>query len=76
VTDSYVPRRGDVICLEFDPQAGHEEAWRRSALTISPLEYNPKSGPWLVLSGNIQDQRIPVRGPASRGITYQRGDTG
>lgn len=42
MTDSYVPRRGDVIWLEFDPQAGHEEAGRRPALTISPVEYNRK----------------------------------
>ena len=44
MTNSYVPRRGDVIWLEFDPQAGYEEAGRRPALTISPVEYNRKVG--------------------------------
>jgi mRNA interferase MazF len=37
---SYVPARGDVIWLEFDPQAGHEQARRRPALVLSPIAYN------------------------------------
>ena len=37
---SYVPQRGDVIWLVFDPQAGHEQSGRRPALVISPASYN------------------------------------
>jgi len=37
---TYVPERGDVIWLVFDPQAGHEQAGRRPALVISPMSYN------------------------------------
>ncbi len=40
----YVPDRGDVVWLEFDPQAGHEQAGRRAALTVSPKAYNGKVG--------------------------------
>jgi mRNA interferase MazF len=40
----YVPRRGDVIRLDFDPQAGHEQAGRRPALVISPTDYNRMVG--------------------------------
>ena len=36
----YVPRRGDVIRLDFNPQKGHEQAGRRPALVLSPAEYN------------------------------------
>ncbi len=36
----YVPESGDVVWLEFDPQAGHEQAGHRSALVISPANYN------------------------------------
>ena len=36
----YVPERGDLIWLVFDPQAGHEQAGRRPALVISPASYN------------------------------------
>ncbi len=35
----YVPESGDVVWLEFDPQAGH-----RPALVISPASYNGKTG--------------------------------
>jgi len=41
---SYVPAAGDVVWLEFDPQAGHEQAGHRPALVISPASYNGKSG--------------------------------
>ncbi|MEN8149864.1 MAG: endoribonuclease MazF [Planctomycetota bacterium] len=40
----FVPDRGDVVWLEFDPQTGHEQAGRRPALVISPREYNRRSG--------------------------------
>jgi mRNA interferase MazF len=40
----YVPRRGDVIKLDFNPQAGHEQSGRRPALVISPTEYNRQVG--------------------------------
>ena len=41
---AYVPRRGDVIWLTFNPQAGHEQAGRRPAVVLSPLAYNAKVG--------------------------------
>lgn len=40
----YVPRRGDVVWLSFDPQAGHEQAGRRPAFVLSPESYNRKTG--------------------------------
>ena len=40
----YVPRRGDIVWLDFDPQSGHEQKGRRPALTISPEKYNAKVG--------------------------------
>ncbi len=40
----YVPRRGDVIRLDFDPQKGHEQAGRRPALVLSPTDYNRTVG--------------------------------
>jgi mRNA interferase MazF len=41
---SYVPDRGDAVWLEFNPQAGHEQAGRRPALVLSPQAYNSKVG--------------------------------
>lgn len=39
-----VPRRGDLVWLDFTPQAGHEQAGRRPALILSPESYNRKTG--------------------------------
>lgn len=40
----YIPKRGDLIWLDFTPQAGREQAGRRPALVISKDEYNRKVG--------------------------------
>lgn len=40
----YVPKRGDLVWITFNPQAGHEQAGRRPALVISPAAYNGKVG--------------------------------
>ena len=44
VTRAYVPEAGDIVWLEFDPQAGHEQAGHRPALVLSPAAYNGKKG--------------------------------
>lgn len=41
---AHVPDAGEVVWLEFDPQAGHEHAGHRPALVISPASYNGKTG--------------------------------
>jgi mRNA interferase MazF len=43
VASEYVPARGDVVWIDFDPQAGHEQAGRRPALVISPSAYNERA---------------------------------
>lgn len=40
----YAPERGDIVWLQFNPQAGHEQAGRRPALTLTPGIYNSKRG--------------------------------
>jgi len=40
----YVPDRGDLVWLQFNPQTGHEQGGRRPALVISPQAYNGKVG--------------------------------
>ena len=39
-----MPDRGDVVWLNFTPQAGHEQAGHRPALVLSPAIYNGKTG--------------------------------
>ena len=38
-TSEYVPDRGDVVWLSFEPQAGREQAGRRPALVLTPAAY-------------------------------------
>jgi mRNA interferase MazF len=40
----YIPDRGDIVWLQFTPQAGHEQSGRRPALVVSPKAYNGKVG--------------------------------
>ena len=43
VASDYVPDKGDIVWLEFTPQAGHKQAGRRPALVLSPRNYNERS---------------------------------
>ncbi len=64
----YVPERGEVVWLNFNPQAGHEQAGHRPALVLSPASYNLKTG--LMLCCPITSQvkgypfEVPVTGDA------------
>jgi mRNA interferase MazF len=40
----YVPQAGDIVWLNFTPQAGHEQAGHRPALVLSAAAYNGKAG--------------------------------
>ena len=41
---AYVPERGDVVWLSFDPPAGREQSGHRPALVLSPAAYNGRVG--------------------------------
>ncbi|WP_341325631.1 type II toxin-antitoxin system PemK/MazF family toxin [Methylotuvimicrobium sp. KM2] len=41
---AYVPKRNDIIWLDFEPVKGKEIGKYRSALVLSSLEYNKSSG--------------------------------
>jgi mRNA interferase MazF len=36
--------RGDLVWISFNPQAGHEQAGRRSAIVLSPHAFNETTG--------------------------------
>lgn len=42
-TVRYVPDRGDIVYLDFNPTKGHEQQGHRPAFVISPRSYNAKS---------------------------------
>ena len=41
---TYVPEAGDIAWLDFDPQAGREQARRRPSLVLTDQAYNRASG--------------------------------
>lgn len=69
----YVPDRGEIVWLHFDPQAGHEQAGRRPALTLSPRSYNRKVGLALFcpITSNVKGYPFEVelpRGLKAKGV--------
>ena len=60
---SYIPDRGDIIWLEFDPQKGHEQKGRRPGIVLSKKEYNQKSNLALIcpITSRIKDYPFEVR---------------
>jgi len=57
VVSRYVPRAGDIVWLDFDPQAGREQAKRRPALILTERSYNRASG--LVIVCPLTSRRKP-----------------
>jgi mRNA interferase MazF len=44
VNTNYIPERGDLVWINFDPKLGHEQQGRRPAIVISHMSYNQKVG--------------------------------
>jgi mRNA interferase MazF len=67
----YVPERGDLVWLQFDPRAGHEQAGQRPALVVSPKSYNRRVGLALFcpITSRIKGYPFEVRIPA--GLTIE-----
>ncbi len=59
MTTAYVPDAGDIVWLQFDPQAGHEQAGHRPALVLSPAKYNGKTGLMLCCPMTTQIKGYP-----------------
>jgi mRNA interferase MazF len=59
----YVPDAGDVVWLNFTPQAGHEQAGHRPALVLSPAAYNDKTGLMICCPMTTQIKSYPFEVP-------------
>lgn len=40
----YIPKRGDIIWMSFDPTLGHEQRGQRPAVVLSNTKYNKVTG--------------------------------
>src|ERR1700681_496686 len=67
----YTPAQGDVVWLDFNPQAGHEQSGRRPAVILSPTAYNKRIGLALVCPLTKQAKGYPfeVELPAGLPVT-------
>jgi mRNA interferase MazF len=68
---TYVPRRGEAIWLNFDPQAGREQAGRRPALVLSPASYNGKVGLALICPVTSRAKGYPFETVLPPGLAIQ-----
>ncbi|MGB0563805.1 MAG: endoribonuclease MazF [Spirulinaceae cyanobacterium] len=55
----YIPSRGDIVYLDFEPTRGHEQRGHRPALVMSPLVYNEKSSLALLMPITKQQKGYP-----------------
>lgn len=62
----YTPDAGDIVWLDFSPQAGAETALRHPALVLTPSEYSVATGLALVVPLTTKAKggsfEVPVRG--------------
>lgn len=67
----YVPARGDIVWLNFSPQAGHEQAGRRPALVLSPRAYNERSSVALIcpITSRVREHPFEVPLPSDGSVT-------
>lgn len=64
---AYVPDRGDIVWLQFDLQARHEQAGRRPAFVVSPRAYNRKVGLALFCPITSRVKGYPFEVPLQKG---------
>jgi mRNA interferase MazF len=57
---AYIPEQGDIIYLEFDPQAGHEQKGKRPALVVSNNTYNRFTNMAMVCPITNTDRDFPL----------------
>ena len=67
----YTPARGDLVWLDFTPQAGHEQAGTRPALVISPRDYNRRVGLALVCPVTSSVKGYPFEVALPRGLKLE-----
>ena len=65
---AYVPDAGDIVWINFDPQAGHEQAGHRPAVVLSSAAYNAKTSLMVCCPMTTQIKNYPfevvIAGPS------------
>ena len=56
---TWIPKQGDLVVLDFDPQAGHEQKERRPALVVSKEAFNKGTGTAICCPITNTDWKMP-----------------
>ncbi len=67
----YAPARGEIVWLQFEAMAGHEQSGRRPAVIISPREYNEKVGLCLCCPVTSQAKGYPFEVDLPAGLEVE-----
>lgn len=67
----YIPSRGDIVYLDFDPTKGHEQRGHRPAFVMSPLGYNERSSLALFMPITKQKKGYPFEVILPDGLKIQ-----
>jgi len=67
----YIPERGDIVYLDFDPTKGHEQKGHRPAFVLSPRAYNQRSSLALMMPITRQQKGYPFEVPLPDGLQVQ-----
>jgi len=59
MVNDYIPQKGDLVILSFDPSAGHEQQGRRPALIISNDVFNKHLGLAIACPITNTDRNFP-----------------
>jgi len=60
---TWIPRQGDLVALDFDPQTGHEQKGRRPALVVSKEAFNKGTGMAICCPITNTNRRMPFHVP-------------
>ncbi len=68
----YIPTRGDIVWIDFNPTKGHEQRGRRPAIVISPEKYNrlSKQAIFCPVTSKVKKYafEVPFEGHAIKGV--------
>lgn len=70
-TNAYIPDRGHLVYLDFNPTKGHEQRGHRPAFVLSPQRYNARSCLALFIPITRQQKGYPFEVSLPAGLQIQ-----
>lgn len=66
----YIPEQGDIITLDFNPQAGHEQKGHRPALVVSNNTFNKRTRIAIVCPITNTERHFPLHIPLGEKTSF------